>query len=117
VQAILVILTGAGGSHGVLSLVSYTLPGLVIDTWLLVSRHRVCCMFCAFISCILANLCGTAAVNLIFFRLPAIPMMLSLTAAAFSGGAGGILTWHLPTALKRFDIIRQGERRDERRSR
>ena len=105
VQAILVILTGVGGSHGFLSLVSYTLPGLAIDLWLLISRHRLCCLPCAFISCILANLCGTMAVNMIFFRLPTVPLLLSLAAAAFSGGVGGILSWHILTALKKFDLI------------
>ena len=107
VQAILVILTGAGGSHGILSLVSYTIPGLAVDLWLLISRHRICCLPCAFVACILANLCGTAAVNLIFFRLPLIPLLLSLAAAAFSGGVGGVLTRHLLTALQKFDIIPQ----------
>ena len=105
VQAILVILTGVGGSHGLLSLVSYTLPGLAIDCWLLVSRHRVCCLPCAFISCLLANICGTVAVNLIFFHLPMIPLLLSLTAAALSGGVGGVLSWHLLNALRKYEII------------
>jgi len=104
VQAILVILTGLGGSHGLLSLVSYTLPGLAIDAWLLVSRHRLCCLPCAFVSCILANLCGTLAVNAIFFRLPLIPLLLSIAIAAFSGGAGGVLTWHLLRALRKYGI-------------
>ena len=107
VQAILVLLTGIGGSHGLFSLVSYTLPGVAIDVWLLVSRHRLCCLPCAFVSCILANLCGTFAVNLIFFRLPTIPLLLSLAAAAFSGGLGGVLSWHLLGALRKFDVIPQ----------
>lgn len=110
IQSLLVILTGIGGSHGLLSLVSYTLPGLAIDLWLLVSRHRVCCLPCAFISCILANLIGTFTVNSIFFRLPAIPLALSLAAAAFSGGVGGVLTWHLLAALNKFDIIHKDTR-------
>jgi len=105
VQAILVLLTGIGGSHGLLSLLSYTLPGLVIDAWLLISRHKLCCLPCAFVACILANLCGTAAVNIIFFRLPLIPLLLSLTAAAFSGGMGGLLSWHLLKSLRKFDLI------------
>jgi hypothetical protein len=109
VQAILVMLTGVGGSHGILSLVSYTLPGMAIDAWLLISRHRLCCLPCAFISCILANLCGTTAVNVIFFRLPMIPLLLSLAVAAFSGGMGGVLSWHLLNALRKYDILPQKE--------
>ena len=105
VQAILIILTGGSSSHGLLSLVSYTMPGLAIDVWLLISRHRLCCLPCAFVSCILANLCGTLAVNMIFFSLPTVPLLLSLAAAAFSGGIGGVLAWHLLSALRRFDII------------
>ena len=105
VQAILVILTGIGGSHGVISLVSYTLPGIAVDLWLLISRHRACCLPCSFVSCILANLCGTLVVNSIFFSLPMIPLLLSLAAAAFSGGVGGVISWHLLKALRKFDII------------
>ena len=105
VQAILVILTGIGGSHGILSLVSYTLPGIAIDVWLLISRHCVCCLPCAFVSCILANLCGTIAVNFVFFSLPLIPLLLSLAAAAFSGGVGGVLSWQILRALRKFDVI------------
>ena len=107
VQAILVILTGIGGSHGLFSLVSYTLPGLAVDAWLLVSRQRLSLLPGAFISCILANLCGTVAVNLVFFRLPSIPLLLSLAAAAFSGGVGGVLAWRLLGALRRFSIVEE----------
>ena len=110
VQAIIVIITGLGGSHGAFSLVSYTLPGLIIDLWLLISRHRACCLPCTFISCTLANIAGTAAVNMVFFRLPAIPLLLSLAASAFSGGLGGVLSWHLLRALKKFDIIHEKKR-------
>ena len=104
VQALLVLLTGAGGSHGALSLVSYTLPGIAIDIWCLISRHRICCLGCSFISCLLANLCGTIAVNAMFFKLPTIPFALSLASAAFSGGLGGVLAWRLLTGLSRFGI-------------
>jgi len=105
VQAILVILTGGASSHGLLSLVSYTLPGLAIDAWLLISRHRLCCLPCAFVSSILANLFGTLAVNMIFFSLPTVPLLLSLAAAAFSGGLGGVLAWHLLSALRKYGVI------------
>jgi len=105
VQALLVLFTGLGGSHGVFSLVSYTLPGLAIDAFLTISRHKLCCLTCAFVACILANLCGTVAVNMIFFRLPMVPLLLSLAAASFSGGLGGLMSFKLLKALRKFDII------------
>ena len=104
VQAIIVILTGVGGSHGLLSLISYTLPGLAVDLVLLLMRHRACCLPCSFISCILANITGTVSVNMIFFRLPPLPLLISLAAAALSGGVGGVLAFNLLRGLRRFNI-------------
>ena len=104
VQAILVMVTGIAGSHGAMSLVSYTLPGAAIDIVLLIIRHRVCCVKCAFVAGILANVTGTVIVNMMFFSLPLIPLLLSIAVAAFSGGIGGLLAWQLLKALKRFGI-------------
>jgi len=109
VQAILVTLIGVSGSHGLLSLLSYTLPGLAVDSCLWLMRHRICCLPCAFIAGILANISGTLAVNLIFFRLPALPLLFSILIAVFSGGLGGVLAWHLLQALKRFSITASEE--------
>ncbi|HAL74229.1 MAG TPA: hypothetical protein DCM45_03930 [Clostridiales bacterium] len=104
VQAIFVLVTGAPGSHGALSLVTYTVPGLIIDLFLLLIRRQIDCRFIAFIACLLANLAGTALTNMIFFRLPAIPLMLSLVTSAFSGGLGGLLTWEILKALSQYGI-------------
>ena len=104
IQAILVMITGVSGSHGVMSLVSYTLPGVVLDLGLLLIRHRACCLPCCFFAGILANVTGTAVVNLIFYSLPAIPLLLSLAVAALSGGVGGLISWELLKALRKFGI-------------
>ena len=107
VQAALVTLTGLGGSHGILSFVSYTLPGLIVDLWYLLPGRSPGGLPGAFFSCILANICGALSVNLIFFRLPTIPLLLSLASAALSGGLGGVLAWHLLKALRRHGIVRR----------
>ena len=104
VQAILVMIAGVAGSHGAMSLLSYTLPGIIVDLGLLLMRHRVCCLPCTFAAGILANITGTIMSNVIFFSLPMIPMLLSLAAAAFSGGIGGLLSWQLLKSLKKFGI-------------
>ena len=104
VQALLVMLTGVVGSHGAISLISYTLPGIVMDLGLWLTGHRACCLRCCFLSGILANVTGTLMVSFIFFRLPPIPMALTLCTAALSGGVGGILAWQVIKALRRHHI-------------
>jgi len=104
VQAILVLVTGVPGSHGALSLLTYTLPGLAIDLFLLLIRRQTDHLFIAFVACLLANLAGTALTNMIFFSLPAIPLLLSLMTAAFSGGLGGLLAWEILKALAKYGI-------------
>jgi hypothetical protein len=104
VQAGIVLGTGIFGSHGVLSLFSYTLPGIAIDLGLLLTGHRVCCLPCAFFAGILANLSGSVLVNLIYFRLPLVPLMLSLSVAALSGGLGGILAFKILEQVKKHQL-------------
>lgn len=104
VQAIMVLTMGIFGTHGAMSFFTYTLPGLAVDAIFLLSGHRGCCKGCCFAAGIAANISGTFLVNVVFFRLPMIPLLLSLSAAAFSGGIGGLIAssviihfkkWHL----------------------
>ncbi|MDO4581364.1 MAG: ECF transporter S component [Bacillota bacterium] len=113
VQALLVTVTGIVGSHGLMSLFSYTLPGVILDLLLLLIGHRVCCRYCTFIAGMAANIAGAVCVNLIFFRLPLIPLLLSLAVAAFSGGLGGLLAWELLQALKKYHIGFHGGAKQE----
>lgn len=104
VQALLVMFTGVVGSHGAMSLVSYTAPGIVMDLGLLLIRHRACCLRCCFLAGVLANATGTLAVSFIFFRLPPIPLALALCTAALSGGVGGIIAWEVIKLLRRYRL-------------
>ena len=104
-QGVIVLVVGAGGSHGALSIVSYPLTGLAVDLVMLTLRHNGCCLLCCFFGGIAANLTGTLIVNAAFFGLPAIPLALSLTAAAFSGGVGGAIAWAITSRLKAMKII------------
>lgn len=108
VQAILVMATGIVGSHGVLSLLTYTAPGILADLGLLLIGHRVCCLPCAFLAGLLCNLAGTFVVNFIYFRLPVIPLILSLSTAALSGGLGGLLAFKILQQIWKFQK-RDGE--------
>lgn len=102
VQAILVMATGIVGSHGVLSLLTYTMPGILADLGLFLIGHRVCCFSCAFLAGLLCNIAGTIMVNLVYFRLPVIPLVLSLSAAALSGGLGGLVAFQILQKIWKF---------------
>jgi len=105
VQAIMVLITGMGGHHGWLTLVSYSAPGLAIGVLMVIMRHRGCCRFCCFLAGIVANVTGTFIVQAAFFQLPAVPLVLALSSAALSGGGGGILAWSL---TKQINLIFKG---------
>lgn len=104
-QGFIVLIVGVSGSHGALSLISYSLTGLSADIVMLALRHRGCCSFCCFFGGMAANLTGTLIVNSAFFSMPAVPLALSLTAGALSGGLGGILAFAIAKRLKKMKIV------------
>lgn len=104
VQAVMVVALGMFGTHGIMSLFTYILPGCAVDLVLLLIRHRGCCPGCLFLAGVAANISGTFLVNLVFFRLPLIPLLLTLSSAALSGGLGGIIAYMLAKKFKKYDI-------------
>lgn len=105
-QGCMVLIVGMAGSHGALSLVSYSLTGLAVDLVLLLLRHRGCCALCCFFGGMAANLTGTLIVNSAFFSLPMVPLILSLSVGALCGGLGGILAFAIAGQLKKMKVIR-----------
>ncbi len=105
VQAVLVTITGTFGSHGAASLLTYTFPGLAVEVWFFLSRHRGCCPVCCFIGGMVANVAGTVAVNLAIFNLSLIPLLLSMAVAALSGGLGGLVASSIARNLKKLEIL------------
>lgn len=102
VQAILVVVTGTIGSHGILSLFTYIFPGLVMDIVFYIFRYQSKHVLVAFLMGALANVAGTYASNLVFFRLPWIPLLLSLSAGFLFGGIGGIIAYRVSESLRGF---------------
>ena len=104
VQSIIVIAAGVYGSHGIVSLLTYTLPGLAVDVLLLIIRREPNEKMAMFTGCIGANLCGVILSNLVFFRLPLAPLLLSVSAAALSGALGGLLAWYIVSRFSKLNI-------------
>lgn len=94
-QGLIVMLTGSFGTHGVVSLITYGLPGLMVDLVFLVLRKKYIEPTDFFLAGVVANLSGTYLSNLVFFRLPMLPLILSLSTGALSGGLGGLLAYNI----------------------
>lgn len=105
IQALLVMVMGGIGSHGVFTIFSYVIPGIAVDASLLIMRHRACCEICCFISCMLANISGVLISNYLFFRLPLIPLVIAVSGGAFSGGVGGLMAYYVTKSLLSIKLV------------
>lgn len=105
VQAIMIIVTGVYGTHGILSIATYTLPGFMVDLLLFVMRGKGNSLLDCFLAGIAANISGTFLSNIVFFRLPLIPLILSLSSAALSGGLGGIIAFNIIKGFGKFNLL------------
>lgn len=107
-QGIVIFALGFFGSHGIVSILTYSFPGLVVDLLALVIKRRFnpCAqaLFCA-----AANLTGTAIVSLVLMRLSSIPLLLSLVASVLSGIVGGILAYILLEKILLHQLIANPE--------
>ena len=105
IQAIVVIVSGVYGSHGAASIVTYVIPGLLVDILWIICRTNGNSLAACFTGGIVANISGTMLVNFVFFRLPLIPLLLTAVLAAFSGGIGGVITWQIVKHFKKLKIF------------
>ncbi|MCW4022588.1 MAG: ECF transporter S component [archaeon] len=103
VQAI-ISLVSPFGNFGVLSFVIYLAPGLAIDAFLFLTRHKACCMACCFGASAIANIVGTALVGVLVLALPIVPLVFSMILAAISGGLGGIIANTLLVECKKLGL-------------
>lgn len=104
VQGILVIATGTMGTHGIMSIVSYTLPGIAADIAFLFSKNKNYNILHYVFGCLAANVTGTLISNILFFRLPFVTVILILSAAALSGTIGGLIAFSININLQKMNI-------------
>jgi ABC-type thiamin/hydroxymethylpyrimidine transport system permease subunit len=104
VQAIIVIAIGVIGTHGIMSLITYVAPGIAVELLLLVTRQRGDNITSCFFAGMAANMTGTVLTNFVFFKLPIIPLMLTLAGGALSGGLGGLLAYLILKNFRKLNI-------------
>jgi ABC-type thiamin/hydroxymethylpyrimidine transport system permease subunit len=104
VQAIIVISIGIIGTHGIMSLVTYVAPGIAVEVLLLATRQKGDNIFACFFSGMAANMAGTVLTNFVFFKLPLIPLLLTLAGGALSGGLGGLLAYLIIKNFRKLNI-------------
>jgi len=105
IQSIVVLASGVYGSHGAASLLTYTVPGLLVDAVWMLCRTNGGSLPACFVGGITANVSGSLLVNLVFFRMPLIPLLFTSVLAALSGGLGGIIAWQIVKHFKKLDIF------------
>ncbi len=79
------------GNFGLLSFVIYLGPGLAIDGFFLLLRHKACCLGCCMGACAVANVVGTVLVGGLVLFLPLEVLAFLAVVAAISGCIGGFI--------------------------
>ncbi|MDD4155991.1 MAG: ECF transporter S component [Candidatus Cloacimonetes bacterium] len=102
-QGLTVMLLGFFGSHGVFSLISYALPGVVIELLALFFKGHSLSVMAVY--CVAANMTGSLIVAVIIMQLPFIPLMISLSSAFLSGLLGAWLSEIIMQKIKKYHIL------------
>lgn len=89
VQSLIAMALGMSAYQGAFALLTYTLPGLVIDLFRLFYRERDQLYFS--LSCAAANTAGALLTNVLVFRLEGITFLLWMLIACVIGMLAGFL--------------------------
>ena len=114
IQGIVVLVSGVYGSHGAASLITYVVPGLLVDALWIICRTDGANLIACFFGGVIANVSGTALVNLVFFRMPIAVLLFIAVLAALSGGVGGIIAWQIVKHFKKLNILERFQENQKR---
>jgi ABC-type thiamin/hydroxymethylpyrimidine transport system permease subunit len=95
------------GNFGLLSFVIYLAPGLAIDGFFLLSRHKACCAACCIGAAAAANVVGTVLVGALVLALPWVVLSFLAVIAAISGCIGGFIANMLLFRVGKIGFWRQ----------
>ncbi len=97
-QALTVLVTGIYGSHGILSIFTYTLPCVIIELTYWGSR-KINQKFACMISAASGNVCANFMVGYFLSHLPMIPLLLGLIPAFIFGSLAGPIALSLQNSI------------------
>ncbi len=95
------------GNFGLLSFVIYLTPGLAIDAFFLLSRHKACCGACCIGASAIANVVGTIAVGTLVLFLPWLALAFLVVVAAVSGCIGGFIANMILVRVRKIGVWRK----------
>lgn len=116
IQVIVLLITSTPGSHGVWSFLTYLLPAIVIEIVFIFQRNNNINVLHFVVATMIANIIGTFGTNLLFFRLPWLPLVFTLTAAALSGAVGGIIGYLTFKKLLKTGMIQKMQNKEQRKN-
>jgi len=110
VQGVVTLVLGHFGHHGLMSIVIYTAPGLMVEFIALFFNDKRKLTSQIFM-CTGANLTGSLLVALLIMRLPTLPLMISVITSVISGISGGIVSYMVIKRLihYKFDLLLGGK--------
>ena len=79
------------GNFGLFSFVIYLAPGLAIDGFFFLSKHKACCAACCIGAAAIANAVGTFSYSSLLLALPEFALLFFTLLAAISGCIGGFI--------------------------
>ncbi|MBO5953705.1 MAG: hypothetical protein J6Q53_06290 [Oscillospiraceae bacterium] len=105
VQSLIALALGMSAYQGFFGIVTYTLPGVVIDLCRRFYPHRNKTYFA--LTCAAANAAGALLTNLLVFRLEGVALLLWMLIACTVGLFGGLLGESLFRMLQRIPEVRR----------
>ena len=105
IQALVVFIAPTPASHGIASFITYLAPGVALELLYFIMQRTSWSLLGCFLGGMLANVTGSFAVNMVIFRLPLIPLLLSLSSAALSGALGGWIAYSVLARLEKLKIV------------
>lgn len=106
VQTVIMITTGMPGSHGVWTVLTYMLPAIFVELTFIYRPKKGYTVLHCVIATILSNAAGTFGLNLLIFRMSALPLLFTILAAALSGAIGGVIAWLVYTKVAASGVLK-----------